>query len=1058
MTQLNISNLIYIEPIQIDFSNKQFIIQFLTKFKTRKANSDSTNLFSKNKSINFEIKQLKNKTQIDVDMVLFKHTSVKFFKNLLGYLIKYNFKINIEDSFTVIGNSNLNLSFKSNYSEFNGNYIDEYIEWYDDNYISLTSSLTTSKTVLFPKNFISRVSICCVPKINNVYINLSILLKMLNKQLGKYATLHDDLLNSTFNNNENLMYIKTFGKLIDETHLSSLNNCLCIYSNIEITENVYIDSIIIKKTGEIIFSVYSIKLETIENILNHSIKYINTNFDDIFQTLKIDFGLYFTQNENSKLHLKKITKADYNIYSTNILASFTFTIDDKIMKSMFKQIMKFTNSRFGSNTSLSIYGFNTYDKNTITKFNEVKNLTLSNYQLQIAPEIHFSKIKKTDKIMIRCSRFNSIDELFFNLYFYFQFGEFGNIKDSKHNKTSNNLNEESKNLLDEINMISPKQNLKNLLTHDPILFKSQIYENGVEKSYSAICQINEQRPILITLSDYQILYPYIPESLYNIINQTFNGRSYYVCGDKVYKYANYHKFDNGQCIIRCTSKKSNPVQYSECSNILKSENIQSHDITYTSNNIIQWTENLNSGKYCLLPPELYQLFPDYVCVNAEDIVPKGMTIDEFVFKNYKLSVINLIRINLIKTYVINSAYTFKIPSTIILSTNTIKNKYYFIVHFTSGKIFKSHEHPEIKNLLNCEFARRSLYEKLRLFIGFSAFGMINGYSHDEIIKLSDVMSYKQNMYDTFVELSKYGKLIGLKTEYGYEIKGFVCNNIVYTFNAEFLKISRYYNFAFEDINTVYKNIQDNIYRFPTLYEVFHYFYTAEFLKENNVKIRFVMEKDDICYGIQITYQIKTSIRYNSEYQPIQKIKINKETLNKIFNDYKRDGKFKTLVDIFETEIKTFDSYFNPVMSYFDINTWITHNLFNVQLNRIYKDYNLTKIIDEPIYLWIERMLIMFKMTHKDMNYESIDKFKIDFFDFIKEFDKANKIFVDKDEDVHYNQYNEFINLFNSYVKIDEVEEAFDKKYLNMNDVINSIVFVFKQNLKVYHGINTKKII
>ena len=320
------------------------------------------------------------------------------------------------------------------------------------------------------------------------------------------------------------------------------------------------------------------------------------------------------------------------------------------------------------------------------------------------------------------------------------------------------------------------------------------------------------------------------------------------------------------------------------------------------------------------------------------------------------------------------------------------------------------------------------------------------------------MSYKQTIYDTFTELSKYGKFIGLKTEYGYDVKGFVCDNVVYTFNAEFLKISRFYNFSFEDINTVYKNIQDGIYRFPRLDEVFHYFFTAEFLKENNIKIHFVMEQDNICYGIQINYQIKSSIRYNNEYQPIQKIEITKDKLNEIFDKYTKDGRFKTLCDIFETEIKTFDAFFNPIVSYFDINTWITHNFFDIRLNSIYKDYNLTKIINDQIGLWIEKMMLMFQFLHKKETYNDIKVFKNEFLEFIKVFDKENKILIKDNEQTVINQFNEFINPFSSRLKMNDIIESFDKKYLNMDDIKYTIISTFKQNLKLYNGTNTKKII
>jgi hypothetical protein len=188
-------------------------------------------------------------------------------------------------------------------------------------------------------------------------------------------------------------------------------------------------------------------------------------------------------------------------------------------------------------------------------------------------------------------------------------------------------------ILERLRNIPVKQNLKQLIAADQELFGPRKISKS-SRAYSALCQIKEQRPSLITDAEFEILQKEIPDSIIKLQNQTFKNQILNLCCPyDEYPVLNFHHYEKQKCIVRCTTKQTNIDQYNLCAKDLGVELITSSKLAHHSQSIIKYTDNLPIGRTSYLPPELQAIFPDYVLQNIELYYDK--TTREPIFQRFK---------------------------------------------------------------------------------------------------------------------------------------------------------------------------------------------------------------------------------------------------------------------------------------------------------------------------------------------------------------------------------------------------------------------------------------
>ena len=276
-------------------------------------------------------------------------------------------------------------------------------------------------------------------------------------------------------------------------------------------------------------------------------------------------------------------------------------------------------------------------------------------KINIIPEIHFTF--SGSNLTIFCNKFYSLDELKFELSFILPLIDYGNIaKEMDENVSPVDV------ILIRLRSIPVKQNLKQLIAADPELFGPRKVSRNY-RAYSALCQNKEQRPSIITNKEYEILKESIPNSVIKLRNQTFPDQYINIaCPYEKFPILNFHHFNNQKCIVRCTTKQTNPGQYNNCASELGANILQTSHLTYQSNNIIKYNDNLPLSRYCFLPQELQEIFSDYVCINFRTI-NKETDMKDYVRRVFKAMTLIIRRNNINKEYEIISDFD---------STNNIK--------------------------------------------------------------------------------------------------------------------------------------------------------------------------------------------------------------------------------------------------------------------------------------------------------------------------------------------------------------------------------------------------
>ena len=792
-------------PIVLKFKDVTKIIKFQnTQIKQTNKNKKTIDIFD---TVNID-KTLLSTTikdnEITFDkLVLYANTPINLLIKLLSSVLKVSlinisiklkqsFKVpfNVYSSYLCVGKDSLELDindvFKSEYAD----YSDDFLKWYSLNNDFINNIDTTKQPFKTNHNF-TTYEIVFYPKSKRFCDLLELFNLHYTAFKFKRVIIHDSNL-CTYNNDEKVQYIKNLKTYsVNTKHVIGKQNTLTLMYLCDVSDEICLESIDIyhDSTFKLNFIVsHNLTLDEFNEIIND---YFNKSLDDLFEMLMIAYTTYSHEAKLKKLTIKDYFQMPGKFDSTYLIKNVKAKNIDKIKKLL---TLDGIVSRFSSNTSLAIMSFAFINESLIYQFNNnfINKETINDNmtKINLLPEIHFTF--GDNDLTIFCNKFYSIDELIFILSFTIPLIDYGNdIDDNDNNDSIENK------ILNRVKNIPVKQNLKQLVATDPELFAPRVVGKN-PRAYSALCQSKEQRPAIISNSEYEILKDKYPESIMKLQNQTYPEQALYlVCPYETYPILNFHHFNNQKCIVRCTTKQTNISQFITCSKDLNAEVLSINtSFNHQSQSIIRFNDNLPKGRQCYLPTEL-SFLSDFVCVNVYDLpASQGETWQEYIKRVYGYVPLIIKRNTENKTYEVLTNYDFdsNFNYTLIIQPSDNPHTFYYLNNVINNKLLLIQEYKTLKEF----FVSISKYDNKNI-IWMTFINKLFGLN----------INIDNGIYVFMSEIENKGYRPVVK--FGY-IVGFVnLNEIFYLVPQIHLLINNPYKADY-----VLKCIQDGIFKYPDI--------------------------------------------------------------------------------------------------------------------------------------------------------------------------------------------------------------------------------------------------
>lgn len=679
--KLNIKDFTNNNPIIIKY-NKE-IINIIEFDNSIKIENNSDNIFENNAN---NVQSEKKNNKIIVKGCLFISTPLNYLLEFIGSLTNLDlssieietdknksFKnINLLTEYVCVGINQLIINL-NNIKEVMGYSNNNYLEWYNKNLDYIT------KTFNYPKhkynNLISNVEFI---KYNDGYCDIVSLFNNISTLDFENITLHSDSVNN-FRNTPKKLYIKHNEiNEINTKHIYFNQNSLNIISNINVNEFINLEQIVVLNNGtvKLMFQIFKyLTRDEINNIIN---KFINSDkFKDIYTKTLIKEYTY--KQENNKFEFYR--------FKTSILFN---NVDLKIINEIKSNLAPLTlKSRFSSNTSISLFVQQFYSYKSLYEIN-INSLSSNTTVLSLLykPEVHLTLSE--NQLSVFFNKFYNYEEYEFYLKLLLYFIKYDPIN------ISNKL--DFKSIIQRVQNIPIKQNIKQLTNTDPILFGPRDLPNST-RSYSALCQDKKERPSIISENEYKVIYTQDPKRTIKLKNQTYNKDLYLVCPYDDNSIINFHYYHNQKCIIKCASKRNNMNQFVYCSKQLDAEDESLEKNTNNQFKIYNFTDNLFVGHLSYLPLEFINIIPNGLCINASEITNEN--IFEFIKINYEADfiIIEYDKDNS-KINIIENTYNSKTSKYVILFIKTPnKNNLYVVINDNHTPI-NMINYPNLLDMIN----------------------------------------------------------------------------------------------------------------------------------------------------------------------------------------------------------------------------------------------------------------------------------------------------------------------------------------------------------------------
>lgn len=1036
----SIDSFINPHPVILKFKDSTKTIMFTNKPHQIESSLNKKDIFATTGTFKPKIKNI-DKDTIEVDMCLYVNSPIPLFLQFIGSILQIStidifielpknlhlskttsksttktttekeFPFNIYSPYLCIGNKPLIFKSNSNILSNYGDYSEDYLKWYVSinnhiyNIVSKSKSTSkkdsktsTSNSILKSISFTHNISniemICYCNK--NIYVDI---LELFNYHSSLYnfkrIVIHDVKLDEYYNQTK-VQYIKSskdYGVSIK--HVEGKQNTLSLDYLISISEEISLNTIDIFHDGTFKLN-FNISCNMNERDMMETITdYINKNVSDLFENLLIKHCAYPIDNIDDNDVKNPLSIKDYTIQSSKFYAVYLIPdIDPKNIKRINTLLtLEGAESRFASNTSLSLIAHPFINEhilyNLYTNYKAYKVLNENMTKINIIPEIHFTF--SGPNLTIFCNKFYSIAELKFELSFILPLIDYVNISDDYYNENANENLSPTDIILKRLRSIPVKQNLKQLIAIDPELFGPRKVSKNY-RAYSALCQNKEQRPSIITDKEYEILSQTMKESVIKLRNQTFPEQYLNIaCPYEKFPVLNFHHFNNQKCIVRCTTKQTNPGQYNNCASELGADIISTTKLNHQSNNIIKYNDNLPVNRYCFLPQELQEVFPDFICVNFASIDTK-VDIKDYVKRIFKAMTLIIKRSTENREYEIISDYDSASNTNYILviEPESNPNLKYLVVHMATFYPLAVNDYKQFKEFIKHAYKASSRNLDIMRYLNLIL-----------KLKIDDSMS----VYQFINEIVNKGYKLIIKNDV---ILGLIKN----TDNTIYLTPKINYPYKQQGIffmnDYIIKNIRSSGVKFPKFKE----------LLDNNEIINLIKNSNEIQFCLDSISNKITGIFWNYSSQDNVLMLIESETIEsieKLLTNIINENKIKKMIKIYDTS-----NYIELLLNESPVD--------NVKLrNKLGQESILKKIMI--------RMLKRFIEVNAENLESNEDKLKAEFIDFCKKFG----ILV-KEETELVKKTSLMYDLYKTKINIDEFEQWLNESKITFDENLDNILY------------------
>jgi hypothetical protein len=868
----------------VEFPDRIHAIKFADKLNIKHSSNkgDDDDIFAEEKTADYkplleqdikeeELNGKKIYHHVMKNLVLFKNTSLNNLLKLINSICQcdistlepvYNNKFNFIEktpgiisysNYVSIGSSQLHLKTLYNFKQDFGNQIITIIPWLTKNeeYITTLLKNTEKKTSMKINYSINELEInyyCTNPGIS---LNLPELFNLHSStKKFKRIIIHDELLD-IYNNRPMIQYIKQPKNLdLSTKHVDAKMNIITLFYSVNVTDDIVLESIDIYKNGSFKL-IYQINNDIpLPSILSSIQDYFKQQQNNITEFEYLFSKLYLTE---VNIGCNLLSLNDYVCKIGELTTIYSIpdcsTKDIKQLNKVF--IYDEIQSRFKSNTSINFNQYTFLTEASLFKLTHeyVSNgiINESNFKTKLTPELHYT-LDSSDNLVLNCTRFTSLDELVFALLFTLPLIKYSKLEDL------DNETDQIKYILNKAKKIPTKTNLKNLLAKDPTLFAPRTV-GKTPRSYSALCQKQEQRPVLLNESIYKLLKNTIPESVISLENQTYKGqRIYLLCPFDDFKYLNYHHINGQKCIVRCTSKLSNFNQYNHCSTELGADNQTEFTNKFENQGIIFYNDYLNENRKCYPPNELKNIFPEYILYKPK---LKNEQFSQYCRRIYGLSPYIIQRDSTNKCYYLMTEFNENENYMLCLETEN-RNSILIFADIKTNNPLEFEKNKSLKDFFKAFVKSNPLYVNL---IDYICEHVLIDYSINVSKQINNIEKIKEESLFDFIKLlyNKYNCKFVYHKSYLHGIIKTV-NNEQYYYpipKINWLNVDDTYIKA----TTLLKDLQNGRIKLPSFKSVYGVIDEPHIpnQKQIEVLVKPSVKEDKIINGIKIHNQFDTII-------------------------------------------------------------------------------------------------------------------------------------------------------------------------------------------------------
>lgn len=417
--------------------------------------------------------------------------------------------------------------------------------------------------------------------------------------------IHSFRLNELLNDSQDLrQYVKSSYPTIKPFYeLQPYKNSCTFLINAQIDDHLRLFQLGVLENGNVqfIFKITSIMM-TFDEIKSKLDKWMSKHGSKILEALYLDEFVYDPKFQLKNYHIDFLNCSSTVFIPTKGKGKSIPNVSKIVDMPGFTQIFatkssfRFTTPQFLSKSSLLLFNMMSVLENYLSLNS---NLRYANkLQINQADDVFYTYIDNVSSYEQSC------------LIYLFILGILNLTDDAKVSNTSDDL-------LVNLRRITGKQKLSMLKELDPITFGNRYLQSG-ESDYSQLVQSNEQRPCILSKAEYDHLKLRYPDRVLNLENQSTHARMYLACPYDQFPISNYHSMPGQLCVVKCTMKFTSTHQFSFCDQSLGGQgNEKALMNKFQSNTIVIFGTAIATGRKCLLPTELFNLFVDYVLQKGE---------------------------------------------------------------------------------------------------------------------------------------------------------------------------------------------------------------------------------------------------------------------------------------------------------------------------------------------------------------------------------------------------------------------------------------------------------